>query len=155
MRLLILLVACQMWTTYAFAQEQTLRSSTHSNSEFVGKAYGGKDYARKESAAKRILSQVNEQVVNEMRQAWYTSGGGTYDKEVVILLFRKDGALLARTLAPTNEDQKFTLNWSPAARAILHTHPNSDDPKPSPKDKQVADKLGVPIFTMTKLGMFV
>src|SRR5438132_14332889 len=112
MRLLILLVACQMWTTYAFAQEQTLRSSTHSKSEFVGKAYGGKDYARKESATKSILSQVNEQVVNEMRQAWYASGGGTYDKEVVILLFRKDGRLMAITQPITNEDRKSTFKWS-------------------------------------------
>src|SRR5262249_52050727 len=54
----------------------------------------------------------------------------------------------------TGEIRRFTFKWNSAAIAIVHTHRNYDDPEPSQTDKEVANKLRVPIFTVTKRGMY-
>ena len=58
-------------------------------------------------------------------------------------------------LGHTNETNKFGFKWDPAAIAIAHTHPNNKDPNPSSEDMRVADKLGVPILTITRWGMYM
>jgi len=58
-------------------------------------------------------------------------------------------------MGSTNEYKRFTFAWHPAAVAIVHTHPNSADPKPCSEDLAVADKHGVPVFTITSRGMYV
>src|SRR5262249_29497041 len=55
----------------------------------------------------------------------------------------------------TNEYYQATFKWAPGASAIIHTHPNNADPRPTDHDKQVADKYGVPNFTITNSGMYV
>jgi hypothetical protein len=65
------------------------------------------------------------------------------------------GSYTGRSLGFTNEYGKFTFKWNPAAAAIIHTHPNRDDPKPSEHDRRVADNYGVPIFTITISGMYM
>jgi len=99
---------------------------------------------------------MNPQVVQKFADAWRAVRSGKADSERAILLFRKaDGSLAAKAQGYTNEFDRFTLNWNPAAIAIFHTHRNSVAAEPAPADKEVANKLGVPIFTITSSGMYV
>ena len=108
------------------------------------------------SVTENILSRIDDRVVQEMEQAWRGVGAGVDSQEAVILLFRMpDGSIQARPQSATNEHKSFTVKWHPSAIAILHTHPISVNPRPSRVDQEVADKLGVPIFTITTRGMYV
>jgi hypothetical protein len=108
------------------------------------------------SLAESILMRIDERIVEEMERAWRTVGGGIDNKEAVLLLFRMDdGSIQARPGGLTNEQKAFTFKWSPSAIAILHTHPTSVGPQPSRPDRQLADKLSVPIFTLTVRGMYL
>ncbi len=104
-----------------------------------------------------IFSQrINEQVLREMQNAWLVAGGGTARNEIVILLFKEtDGSLRAETQNYTNHPKGASFVWKRSAIAIVHTHPNFCDPKPSEVDKETADRLHVPIFTLTSRGMYV
>ena len=102
------------------------------------------------------LSKINQQVTTEFLKAWNSSHNGVDQVEAVVLIFcRADGSYFASSLGQTNESNKLRFKWDPAAIAIAHTHPTSLDPKPSSEDKRVADKLGVPIFTMSRWGMYM
>jgi hypothetical protein len=99
---------------------------------------------------------MNPDVIREFGKAWQAVLYGKADTERAILLFRKaDGSLSAEALGYTNEFNSFTFKWNPAAIAIVHTHRNHDAAEPSPRDKQLANKLRVPIFTITSRGMYV
>jgi hypothetical protein len=103
-----------------------------------------------------ILSRIDQRVIREMDRGWRASRAGLGNYEVGLLLFRMvDGSLEARLQAVTNEQKELTLKWHPSAVAIVHTHPNSVDPRPSRLDQKAADKLAVPIFTLTARGMYV
>jgi len=98
---------------------------------------------------------MNPQVIKEFDKAWRAGGLGVANTEWAILLFRKaDGSLVAESQGFTGEIRRFTFKWNSAAIAIVHTHRNYDDPEPSQADEEVANKLGVPIFTITKRGMY-
>ena len=102
------------------------------------------------------LSKINQQVTTEFLKAWNSSHNGVDKVEAVVLIFsRADGSYFAAALAQTNESNKLRFKWDPAAIAIAHTHPTTLDPKPSIEDKRIADKLGVPIFTMSRWGMYM
>jgi hypothetical protein len=102
------------------------------------------------------FSKINQQVTTEFLKAWNSSHNGIDKVEAVVLIFcRADGSYFAAALGQTNESNKFRFKWDPAAIAIAHTHPTSIDPKPSKEDMRVADKLGVPIFTMSRWGMYM
>jgi hypothetical protein len=76
--------------------------------------------------------------------------------EGVVLIFPKpDGSYRAEEKGRTNQYREFTFTWDPEAIAIVHTHPNNRDPKPQGLDIQVADRLGVLMFTITLKGMFM
>ncbi|HKA21168.1 MAG TPA: hypothetical protein VKN18_23015 [Blastocatellia bacterium] len=102
------------------------------------------------------LSKINEHVTSEFLKAWNSSHNGVDKVEAVVLIFCKvDGSYFATALGQTNEPNKFRFKWDPAAIAIAHTHPTSIDPKPSKEDMRVADRLGVPILTMSRWGMYM
>ncbi|HXG67783.1 MAG TPA: hypothetical protein VNO70_21965 [Blastocatellia bacterium] len=102
------------------------------------------------------LSKFNAGVVKEFQKAWSLTASGRRDVEAVVLLFRKlDGSYIARNQGSTNERKKFTFRWVSNAIAIVHTHPNDDNPRPSDQDKRIADKYGVPMFTITLDGMYM
>jgi hypothetical protein len=101
-------------------------------------------------------TNIDRGLTREFDKAWQMSGAGTSGREGVVLIFRmKDGSYVGRTLGFSNEIRKFTFIWNPAALAIVHTHPNNCDPRPADQDKRVANKYGVPNFTITISGMYV
>jgi hypothetical protein len=103
-----------------------------------------------------LISAIDERVVAQLERAWRAAGAGMENRESVVLLFRMvDGSIEARGQGLTNEQLGFTFRWHPEAVAIVHTHPNSVNPRPSENDRRIADKMAVPIFTITSRGMFV
>lgn len=106
--------------------------------------------------AEFVISKFDRNVIKEFSKAWQNSGNGTTEVESVILILRMvDGSYQARSQGTTNEHRSFTFRWHPGAVAIVHTHPNNASPKPQEADCQIADKYGVPIFTLTLKGMYV
>jgi len=102
------------------------------------------------------LSKIDESVTGEFLRAWNSSHNGIDNVEAVVLIFRKvDGSYFATALGQTNEPNKFRFKWDPAAIAIAHTHPNNLDPKPSMEDTRIANRFGVPVFTMSRSGMYM
>jgi len=102
------------------------------------------------------ISKIDKQMVEAFGKAWRRSGNGTSSQEgLVLILQMADGGYSGREMGSTNEDRQFTFSWHPATIAIVHTHPNSSDPKPQDGDIAVADKHHVPIFTITSRGMYV
>lgn len=99
---------------------------------------------------------IDQRLIKKLDDAWRYSGCGTNNREGVVLIFRmKDGTYNGKAQGFTNEYNKFTFIWNPAALAIVHTHPNTCDPRPSKQDRRVADKYGVLNFTVTLSGMYV
>lgn len=107
-------------------------------------------------SANGLSSIIDQAIVKEFGKAWRLSGDGTNGREGVVLIFRMaDGSYTGKLQRFTNQHKKATFRWEPAAIAIVHTHPNSCDPKPAEQDKQVAEKYGIPNFTITLRGMYV
>jgi hypothetical protein len=103
-----------------------------------------------------FLTKIGEGLLNEFFKAWAVSGAGMNGREGVVLIFRMaDGSYTGRSQGISNEYHRFTFKWRFNAVAIVHTHPNSSDPKPGEHDKRVADKYCVPNFTITLKGMYV
>ena len=108
------------------------------------------------SKAQFILSRIDEAATHEFKKAWISVGAGADRKEAVVLLYSKvDGSLMARPLRLTYESWKFGFNWNPAIIGVVHTHPNTSGSRPSYEDQRLADKFGVPVFTLTSRGMFI
>ena len=109
-----------------------------------------------ESRPRFVLANVNEQLVREFRGAWQQSGLGTLDTEAVVLVLRNsDGSCKAVSAGQTNQTYAFTFTWNPAIVAIVHTHPNRRNPEPQEQDILVARRFDVPIFTLTRRGMYM
>ena len=103
-----------------------------------------------------VTSKVDQQMVDAFSKAWRRSLNGTSALEGVVLIQRMaHGGYSAREMGPSNEHRQFTFRWHPATIAIVHTHPNSSDPKPQDEDRGVADRYQVPIFTITSRGAYV
>jgi hypothetical protein len=121
----------------------------------VNRIERGERVERFERGAGFVISIFDRKIVAEFGNAWRSSGNGMTDSESVVLIFRMiGGGYLAKSMGATNERRKFTFRWHPGAIAIIHTHPNNASPKPQEADCQVADKYGVPIFTLAREGMF-
>ena len=102
------------------------------------------------------LSRIGTDNIKEFEKAWNISNNGTSGREGLVLLFQAfDGGYMARLQRKTNELRQVTFTWVPNAIAVVHTHPNRNDPKPSNIDMQLADKFKVPMITITLHGMFV
>lgn len=102
------------------------------------------------------LSKIDDNIVKEFKKAWKTSGNGTSNKEGMVLIFANpNGSYKALAGAYTNQERKFSFKWNSKSIAIVHTHPNDSDPYPSRQDLVIADRFGVPIFTLTSKGMFM
>ncbi len=108
------------------------------------------------NSASFILSKIDGAVVKAFQKAWNLSGNGSTDVEgLVLMIANPDGSYKAVSGGRTNEFREFTFTWNPNIIAIVHTHPTGRDPKPHVQDRLVADRFGVPIFTLTLRGMFM
>jgi hypothetical protein len=126
------------------------------NAERVNRIERAERVDRLERGADFVISKFDRNIIKEFNKAWQLCGNGMTASESVVLIFRMiDGRYTARSLAPTNENRSFTFKWHPGAIAIVHTHPNNASPKPQEADCKIADKYGVPIFTITRTGMYV
>jgi hypothetical protein len=110
----------------------------------------------KPTDAEASRKRIGKALMRAINEAWRMSGDGMSTREGAVLIFRMtDGTYTGRVQRFTNEQFQLSFAWDPAAVAIVHTHPNGRDPKPAEQDKRVAEKLGVPNFTVSINGMYV
>jgi hypothetical protein len=108
------------------------------------------------SRAEFILSRIDEAVANEFEKAWRSAGSGADSIEAVVLLYKKiDGSLMARSPHLTYQSKQFGFKWVPNIIGVVHTHPNTANPRPQGEDKHVADRFGIPVYTITSRGMYM
>ena len=101
-------------------------------------------------------SRVNTNVIEAFQKAWRISKAGTSAVEGVVLVFQNaDGSYTGKSQGHTNQYKAFTFTWDPQAIAIVHTHPNTTDPRPQPEDMKIADRFRVPMLTITSRGMYM
>ncbi|HJZ69001.1 MAG TPA: hypothetical protein VKF81_12820, partial [Blastocatellia bacterium] len=116
----------------------------------------GQNPAGRSNAESFDPSRIDASVVDQFYLAWRCSGFGTSDSEALVLVFRKpDGSYLADYQGCSNEFARYRFAWKPGIIAIVHTHRDVDDAKPSSQDQSVANRFRVPIVTLTRRGMFV
>ena len=102
------------------------------------------------------LSDIDGKVIKEMNGAWQQCVMGTKDTEAVVLVLRaRDGSIKAASGGRSNQAYQFTFIWNPDIIAVIHTHPNNRNPEPQPQDIQVARRFDVPMFTITRRGMYL
>jgi len=103
-----------------------------------------------------MLNKVDEDLINQFRKAWAISKAGFDTREGLVMVFLMHGGRYAgRSLGATNEFAQVTFKWDPAGIALVHTHPNAINSRPSSIDELTAEKLGIPIYTITNRGMYV
>ena len=103
-----------------------------------------------------IISKIDVAATLEFREAWHLSRNGSDGFEGLVLVYpATDGSILARSQGKSDEQKHFTFGWTSNIIAVVHTHPNGVDPKPAGHDLQLADRFGVPVFTITQRGMYV
>jgi len=145
----------------AFRNSTSHKSSRSTNvtetTDITNKAKSSASEEKPTSSPFRFdLTRINEQIVSQFDRAWSLVKAGTIDTESLVLIFRKpDKSYVAAEARYTNEYRKLTFAWQPNAIAIVHTHPNAAPCKPTEEDKKIADKFGVPIFTLTNRGMYM
>jgi len=106
-------------------------------------------------SSKHTRTYIDRGLIGEFNEAWQLSVDGTNGRESVVLIFRMwDGSYQGKSQGPCNEYKKSTFKWNPAAIAIVHTHPNNCDPRPSANDQRVAEEHHVLMFTITISGMY-
>ena len=104
----------------------------------------------------QILAGIDEDIVAKFRKAWSDSRLGNNRPEAVVLIYRlTDGRYRGELQERTNEYAELTFKWNSSAVAIVHTHPQCFSPEPTEQDRRLAERLGVPIFTITAKGMYV
>jgi hypothetical protein len=103
-----------------------------------------------------IISMIDDVATKEFRKAWHVSRNGSDGFEGLVLVYRTPkGSISARSQGRSDEQKQFSFDWTANIIAVLHTHPNSVDPKPCGHDLLLADRFGVPVFTITQRGMYV
>jgi hypothetical protein len=113
-----------------------------------GSRYGGKTAF--------IISSMDAAAAKEFKKAWRATRSGSDGFEGLVLVYKeKDGSISARSQGKSEEQHRFTFGWTADIIAVVHTHANADKPTPSEADLKVADTFLVPVFTLTRRGMYV
>jgi hypothetical protein len=103
-----------------------------------------------------IISKIDTAAAKVFQEAWHVSRNGSDGFEGLVLVYATtDGAIISRSQGKSAEQKHFTFAWTSNIIAVVHTHPNGVDPKPAGDDLRLADRFGVPVFTITQRGMYV
>ena len=103
-----------------------------------------------------VIARINESAVEEFIKAWKVSRCGIGEIEGAVLLYQMtDGSISARSQGQTNQRRRFTMVCDPDVIAIVHTHPNKCNAQPEGGDLEIAERLRIPVFTITNRGMYV
>ena len=140
------------------SQGQTSNSAAggENNSDEASRIATNRNRTIKEKGASFVLSRIDERVVLEFARAWDKSTHGIKAQEALVLIFRMpDDSIKAVPGGQTNEAYRFTFEWNQSIIAIVHTHPNKSNPEPKGQDLLIADRFGVPMFTITVSGMYL
>lgn len=139
-----LFVSMAICLSFSFSSAQAQSPSSNGDRPLVG------------SRSRFALSDVDERMVKEFNGAWQQCALGTMHSEAVVLVLREpDGSIRAVSAGRSNKAYEFTFKWNPAIIAVFHTHPNNRPPQPVEQDILVARRFGVPIFTLSRRGMFM
>lgn len=108
------------------------------------------------ASADAVMAQFDRDIVKAFRAAWYQAAKGRASVEAVVLIIRDaDGSSTAVLPDPTHQHYRFTFHWLPGTIAVVHTHPNDYNPRPAEADIDIAERFGVPMFTLTSTGMYL
>ena len=109
-----------------------------------------------ESTPERFdIRQLDREAVRTFRKAWETAGLGNRDLEALVLVVEDiAGRRQALYRGPSREYRSARFSWDPRTVAIVHTHPNRSSEKPSTQDRALADRMGVPVYTLTNRGLW-
>jgi hypothetical protein len=79
----------------------------------------------------------------------------TDTERAAFIIGHEDGSLSCQLWPPMNRYHQEVFHGSlpPGTLAIIHTHPNGS-PRPSVEDQLEADRLGIPIYVLTRLEVF-
>jgi len=103
-----------------------------------------------------IISRIDAAAAEEFQKAWRATRNGYDGFEGLVLVYKEqDGSISARSRGKSEEQHRFTFGWTADIIAVVHTHANVDKPTPSELDLKVADRFRVPVFTLTRRGMYV
>jgi hypothetical protein len=69
--------------------------------------------------------------------------------------FTVDGAGNPREIQSSHDSAKSSVTVHPGDKAIIHTHPDNTDPKPSPADAAIAKQFGIPNYELSKNQLWV
>jgi len=131
-------------------------SVTIALADSVGEALAKAKAGSCKTTTAALVARITEAVVEEFEKAWRVSGCGIAEVEGAVLLYRMaDGSISARSQGQTNQRRKFTMVCDPGVIAIVHTHPNKCNAQPEGGDLEIANRLRIPVFTITNRGMYV
>jgi len=132
----------------AFVALTCIGSEVSSLAQTKREAYGAKTAS--------IIAKMDAASAKEFGKAWHVSRNGSDGFEGLVLVYSiHDGSISAVSQGKSVEQKEFTFTWTANIIAVVHTHPNGVDPKPAGEDLRLADRFGVPVFTITQRGMYV
>jgi hypothetical protein len=158
MKRIVQILASALSLTAASAPAPSLNLTASIASAFSGAVEASRAHTNRAllTRAEFVMSTFDSKTVEAFATAWRRSSNGSSSHEAVVLILQMAGGGFAgREMGSTNEHKRFTFRWHPATIAIVHTHPNSSDPRPQEDDIRVAQKYQVPVFTITSRGMYV
>lgn len=97
----------------------------------------------------------NEQIIRETNKAWNQCERGYSNRESVIIVRMIDGQFVGELLKQSREIQERSFYFNAAIKAVIHTHSNRMNPVPSSLDKALATKWRVPVFVISRYGLYV
>ena len=114
---------------------------------------------RMESIEEIINSHL---VIDALNEAWKKANYGEGYNEAVFAVYRKlegDLFLSKMEVSTSYDEHHFTMggNIMPSAQALFHTHKNHPDftlAYPARADRELSEKYGMPVVTITSRGLF-
>ncbi|MFI5197703.1 MAG: Mov34/MPN/PAD-1 family protein [Thermoanaerobaculia bacterium] len=114
----------------------------------------GSDLSRGRWPASQLLERT---LRSPAYRLWQAAGFGHENTELAAWVLVDDAGTVSWLLWP-DERKYLRAHWEgprPAdVVAIVHTHPAAVNPKPSTKDVETAQEIGVPVYTVSRSGIW-